>query len=132
MGNGLWVVLVVVVIAVGLIWYQKTRTDRTLQALTESGFEVSRQWRSNVLVVADDGKGQLAIVWPQRYTTVDATALVGVEVTEQELEANRHRYTVVLTFDHPDVQRIGLALNQRGDRARAWAQEIEQWRARYR
>ncbi|SDW74538.1 hypothetical protein [Marinobacter mobilis] len=129
MSHGLWVVLVVVVMAVGVIWYQKTRTDRTLQALTEKGFEVSRQWRSNVLVVADDSRRQLAIVWPQRYTIVDATALTGVEVTEQELEASRHRYNLVLTFDHPEVQRVGLALNNRGDRARAWAAEIEQWRA---
>lgn len=129
MSHGLWVVLVVAVIAAAVIWYQKTGTDRTLQALTESGFEVSRQWRSNVLVVADDGRGQLAIVWPRRYAVVGAGSLTGVEVTEQELEANRYRYNLVLTFDHPEVQRVGLALNNRGDRARAWAEEIEQWRA---
>lgn len=132
MSNGLWVVLAVVVLAVGVIWYQKTRTDRTLHALTETGFEVSRQWRSNVLVVADDRKAQLAIVWPGHYTILEAAALTGVEVTEQELEANRHRYNLVLTFDHPEVRRVGLALNNRGDRARAWAEELKQWREQVR
>lgn len=132
MNNVVWVLVAVAILVTGVIWYQKTRTDRTLQTLSDSGFVVSRQWRSNVLLVADDDAGKLAIVWPGHYQVLAADSLTGIEVRDQEMEASRHRYTLELTFSHPQVERIGLAMNQRGDRANAWADEIRQWRDRNR
>ena len=128
MSNTLWVMLVVVLAVAALIWFQKTRLDRTLQALAASGFEVSRQWRANVVVAADDRSGRLALVWPNRYEVLSAGQLTGVEVRDQEMEGARHRYSVLLQFENASVQEVGLALHQRGDRARQWAQEMLAWR----
>ncbi|MDX1756055.1 MAG: hypothetical protein R3175_08365 [Marinobacter sp.] len=132
MSNTLWVLLVVVIMVAGLVWFQKTRMDRTLQALVASGFEVSRQWRANLLVVADDHSGRLALVWPNRYQVLSADQLMEVAVRDQEMEGARHRYSVQLRFDHPEVREVGLALHQRGDRAQQWARELLAWRDRHR
>lgn len=132
MSNMLWVLVVVVLLVAGLIWFQQTRTDRTLQTLVARGFEVSRQWRSNVLVVADDRSGRLALIWPNRYQLMSADQLVSVEVDAREMEGARSRYRLRLRFDHPDVQEVGLALHQRGDRARQWARELLAWRDQHR
>ncbi|MDC0661065.1 hypothetical protein [Marinobacter sp. SS21] len=106
--------------------------DRTLQTLVASGFEVSRQWRSNVMVVVDDRSGRLALVWPNRYRVLSAEQLVAVEVDAREMEAARYRYRLVLKFDHPEFREVGLALHQRGDRARLWARELLAWRDQHR
>ncbi len=132
MSNMLWVLVVVVLLVAGLIWFQQTRTDRTLQTLVARGFEVSRQWRSNVLVVADDRSGRLALIWPNRYQLMSADQLVSVEVDAREMEGARSRYRLRLRFDHPDVREVGLALHQRGDRARQWARELLAWRDQHR
>ncbi|MAA67032.1 MAG: hypothetical protein CL581_19920 [Alteromonadaceae bacterium] len=114
-----------------LMLIQRRRTSAAMGALVQEGFIKDQCWDSNVSLVTEKGSGRFAVVWPGTFKLFHASQITGVTIDEQEMEANRHRYKVVVSIDDPECPSIGLTTNTRKDRAEQWAAGIDQWRRQY-